>query len=89
MIFMKILLILLKFHEKTLSRPGNTKVFRPGRRMYMYTLPPFMNAALSEERQLMKEVGIFQMGFFWVAIFRGDFDGWEFSRQEYSRGKFS
>ena len=35
---MKILLILPKFHEKTVSYPGDTKVFRPGR-MYMYTLP--------------------------------------------------
>ena len=27
----------------------------------------------SEERQLMKWVGIFQVGIFWVRIFRGDF----------------
>ena len=47
---MKILLILLKFHEKTLGRPGDIKFFCPGRRMYMYTLPLIMDAVLSEER---------------------------------------
>ena len=36
----------------------------------MYTLPPFMNEMLSEERQLMKWVGIFQVEIFWVSIFR-------------------
>ena len=51
MFFIKILLILPKFHEKTLSRPRDIKIFRPGRRMYMFTLPPFMDAVLSEERQ--------------------------------------
>ena len=30
----------------------------------MHTLPPFMNAVLSEERQLMKWVGIFLVGIF-------------------------
>ena len=68
---MKILLILPKFHDKTLSRSGDIKIFRSGRRMYMYTLPPFMDALLSEKRQLMKSVGIFQMGIFWVGIFQG------------------
>ena len=42
--------------------------------MYMYTLPPFIGEVLSEERQLMKWVVIFQVGVFW-----GEFDGWEFS----------
>ena len=37
--------------------------------MYMHTLSPFMDELLSEERQLMKWVGIFQVGIFW----------WEFS----------
>ena len=46
--FMKILLLLPKFHEKTLSRPGDINIFRTGR-MYMYTLPPFMDAVFSEE----------------------------------------
>ena len=68
-IFMKILSILLKFHEKTLSRPGDIKIFRPGRRMYMYALPPFMDAVLSEKRQLMKWEGIFQVGIFSKEIF--------------------
>ena len=54
MFLMKILLTLPKFHEKTLSRPGGIKIFRPWRRMHMYTLPSFMGAVLSEERQLMK-----------------------------------
>ena len=35
----------------------------------MHTLSPFMDELLSEERQLMKWVGIFQVGIFW----------WEFS----------
>ena len=72
------------------------KIFRPGKRMYMYTLPSFMDAVLSEERQLRKWVGVFQVGIFWVGTFRGEtfqgggeFDGWEFSGWEFSRGKFS
>ena len=51
------------------------------------------NEGLSEERQLMKSVGIFQMIIFWVAIFRrgfsrGEFDGWEFLGWVFSRGDF-
>ena len=63
----QILLTLPNFYEETLSRSGDIKIFRPGR-LYMYTLPPFMDEVLSKERQLMKWVGIFQMG-----IFRGEF----------------
>ena len=52
-----------------------------------------MDEVLSEERQLMKWVGIFQIKIFWVGIFRGEFsrgefDGWEFSKWEFSRGGF-
>ena len=36
----------------------------------MYTLPPFIDAILSEVRQLMKWLGIFQVRIFWVGIFR-------------------
>ena len=43
MFCVKILSILPKFHEKPLSRSGNIKIFGPGRRMYMYTLPPFVD----------------------------------------------
>ena len=68
---MKILLILPKFHEKTLNRPADIKNFCPGRRMYIYTHPPFMDAVLSEERQLMKWVRIFQVGIFWGGSFQG------------------
>ena len=68
MFFVEILWILAKFHEKTLSRPGDIKTFYPGRRMQIYTLLPFTDAVLSEKRQLMKWVGIFQVG-----IFREDF----------------
>ena len=64
MFFMKILLILPKFHEKTLSGPGDIKIFRPGRKMYLYTLPPFIDVVLSVERQLMKCMGIFQVEIF-------------------------
>ena len=44
--------------------------------MYMYILCPFIDEVLKEEivkKDLMKWVGIFQVG-----IFRGEFDGWEF-----------
>ena len=34
--------MLPKFHEKTLSSPGDIKIFCPGRRMYMYTLTLFI-----------------------------------------------
>ena len=85
MFFMNILSILPKFHEKTLSRPGDIKIFRPGRRMYMCTLPPFMDAVLSEERQLMKLVGIFQVEIFWMVIFLG---GGGFSRGSLMDGNF-
>ena len=34
----------------------------------MYTLLPFMDAALSEERQLMKWVEVFQVGIIWMEI---------------------
>ena len=37
---MKILLILPKFHKKTLSHPENIKIFRLERRMHMHTVPP-------------------------------------------------
>ena len=37
----------------------------------MYILRPFIDEVLSEERQLMKWVGIFQVGIFWVGIFLG------------------
>ena len=42
----------------------------------MHPLPPFMDEELSEERQLMKWLGIFQVGIFWEGIFRvGVFQG--------------
>ena len=90
---MKILLILPKFYEKTLSRPGDIKIFLPGKKMYMYTFPPFIEAVLSEKKQLLSWVGIFQFGNFSGRIsegdFPGEFDGWEFSRWEVFHGKFS
>ena len=51
------------------------------------------NEVLSEERQLMKWVGKFQVRIFWVAILlgefsRGEFDGWEFFGWEFPRGNF-
>ena len=39
----------------------------------MYTLPPFMDAVLNEERQLTKWVGILHVGTFGMGIFRGEF----------------
>ena len=51
------------------------------------------NEGLSEERQLMKWVGITQVRTFWMVIFRvrfprGEFDGWEFLGREFPRGDF-
>ena len=86
MFCMNILLILPKFHEKTLICSGDIKIFRPGRRMYMYTLPTFMDKVLNEERQLMKWVGIFQVGIFWVGIFRGDFPGGSLMSRNFAGG---
>ena len=52
---MKVLLILQRFHEKTISHSGDIKTFRPGMRMYTCTLSPVvLKEVLSEERQLMK-----------------------------------
>ena len=44
------------------------------------------NEVLSEERQLMKWMGIFRVRIFWVRIFRGEFSREEFDRWEFSRG---
>ena len=51
---------------------------------------------LSEERQSMEWVGIFQVRILWVDIFRrwggiftGEFDGWEFFSWEFPRGVFT
>ena len=53
---------------------------------------PFMDE-VSSEKQLIKWVGIFQVGISWVENFqcqfsKGEFDGWEISTGEFSRGKF-
>ena len=69
MLFIKILLILPRFYEKTLIGLGDIKIFPPGRRMYMCSLLPFMDAVFSEERQVMKWVRIFQVRIFWLGIF--------------------
>ena len=37
----------------------------------MNILPLLMDEVLSEERQLIKWVGIFQVEIFWVGIFQG------------------
>ena len=54
----------------------------------MYTLLPFMDAVLSEERQLMKWVEVFQVGIFWMEIFRRKFSGWEFFWGKFSKNRF-
>ena len=51
--FMKILLILPKFHEKSLSRPGDIKFFCPGRRNYMYTLPYLWTKSLCLQQKIV------------------------------------
>ena len=50
----------------------NSNFLSRERGMFMYFLPPsppFTDKVFSEERQLMKWVGIFQVGIFWVGIF--------------------
>ena len=59
----------------------------------MYTLPLFMSKVLSEEKHLMKSMGILQLGISWVEIFRGrfsreEFDEWEFSGAGVLEGNF-
>ena len=41
---------IIKVSSEISKRPGDIKIFRPGRRIYMYTLPPFMDAMLSKEK---------------------------------------
>ena len=67
MFLMKILLILPKFHEETLSCPRD--IFVQGGRSTCTLFPPFMDTMLSEGRQLMKWVGIFQVRIFCVETF--------------------
>ena len=89
MFYMKILLILPKFHEKTLSLPRYITIFCPGRRMYMYTLPAFMDAVLSGERQSMERAGMFQVGILCVAIFfGGNFPGGRLMDRNFPGGNF-
>ena len=98
MFCMKILLILAKFHEKTLIRSGDMKIFRPGRRMYMYTplrpppprppAPKFIYEVLSKERQLMKWVGIFQVGFSGRGIFLELYYTLKNIKKSYKNNKF-
>ena len=80
MFFMK---ILPKFQEKTLARLGDIKISLAGRRMYTYALSPFMDIMLSKERQVLKWVGIFQVG-----IFLGDFPGRSLMGVNFPSGNF-
>ena len=56
----------------------------------MYTLPPFMDKLLSKERKLMKWVGIFHVGVFWVVIVRGgeNFPGESLMGENFLCGNF-
>ena len=70
----------------------NSKQSRIYQNVFLYyILLPFMDAVFSEERELMKWVGIFQLGNFWVGILRGNVfswggvDGWEFFRGKFPR----
>ena len=95
MFCIKILLILPKFHEKTLSPSGDIKTFWRYQNflsreedVHVHS-PPFIDEVLSEERQLIKWVGTFWVGIFRGEFSRGKFDGWEFFGWEFSRRKFS
>ena len=61
----------------------------------LYVVNICQNEGLSEERQLMKWVGIFQVRIFWVAFFQGggvssgEFDVWEFLGWGFPREEFS
>ena len=69
MFCIKILLILLNFHGKTLSSSADTNQNFYSREEDVLVhspppLPPFMDKVLSEERQILKWVGIFKVGLF-------------------------
>ena len=49
----------------------------------MCTLPIFMDAVLSEERQLMKWVELLWVGIFGGIFSMAELDGWEFSRRKF------
>ena len=77
-----------------------SKFFDQGGECICTLSPTFTDEVLSEERQLIKWLGIFQVGIFWVEIFQGggagvggfssgEFDGSEFSGWKFSRGEFS
>ena len=55
----------------------------------MHTLSPFMDELLSEERQLMKWVGIFQVGIFWWEFSGGELDWGGILRVEFCLVEFS
>ena len=56
----------------------------------MHILSPFMDELLSEERQLMKWVGIFQVGIFLVGVFwGGELDWGGILRVEFCLVEFS
>ena len=50
----------------------------------MYILRPSIKSRNREERQLMKWMGMFQVGIFRGEFSREEFDGWEFSWGEFS-----
>ena len=50
----------------------------------MSTLPIY-GRSVSEKRQLIKWVLIFQLGVFRVGIFKGEFAGWEFSGRNFPK----
>ena len=91
--FMKILLILSKFHEKTLSRPGDIKIFCPGRRMHsspVYGHSVKWRKTINEMSANIPGRNFLGGNFPGLEEFsRGEFDGWEFSGWEFSRGYFS
>ena len=89
MFCMKILLILSKFHEKTLSRPGDIKIFVQGGGCTC-TLSPIYRRNV-KRRKTKNEMGgnipcwNFLGGNFPGGGFsREEFDGWEFPRGEFS-----
>ena len=64
-----------KFHEKTLSRSRDIKIFRPGRRMYMYTLS--YGRSVKWRKTINEMGGNIPGGKFLGGNFPGgDFPGW-------------
>ena len=72
MFCMKILLLLPKFHEKTLSRSEDIKIFCPGSRMYIYTLPTIYGRSVKWRKTINEMGGNIPVGNFLRGNIKGE-----------------